>query len=162
MSPWKSMLVGACGVMLVMTVGVFASGWLSVYDSTGITWARIKFVNESSDASNWAVWNCRTAVYSDAGYAQTDAVADWDGIVNAGEIQYVWVYGFLDSEVYIANTDGDESSHQAVASLDPNGSSEWVVTIHSDRTVTSTLEPVQPYGAPAQEGALPEPPELEE
>jgi len=154
-------IVRVCTVMLVMTMSATAYQWLSVQDADGITWARITFVNHSSEASNWAVWNCRTAVDSDADWAETDALSDWDGIVEAGVIRYVWVYGYLDGDVYIANTDGDESSHMAAATLDAAGNAEWVVTIAADRTVTSELLPVQPYSAPAQAGDLPEPPEYE-
>ncbi len=148
-------------LLAVLAPAAHADAWRGAQDANGMTWARITFVNESAEDSTWAVWNCRTAVNSGADWAITDATSDWDGVVPAGTVQHVWVYGYLDGEVFIGNSDGDESTHQGGALLDPNGSAEWVVTVAPDRTVTSVLSPAA-YGVPAHEGDLPNPPEVEE
>jgi hypothetical protein len=140
-----------------MGAGVFAEYWLGVLDAEGRTWARIKFVNQSASPSNWAISNCRAAVSSDEAAASTDAVADWDGVVDAGATEYVWIYGFLSGDVSVDSADGGASAFNGVASPAGDGASgEWVITIANDGSVTASIDTVVPYGVPSVTGDLPE------
>ncbi len=143
-------------VLLTFTAGLwggrcFAQSWRAVQDANGWTWARVSFVNQSTNASHWAVWNCRTAVASSAAAATVDPVLNWDGVVNAGETKTVWVYvmGPVSDSAHIDSADGGISAYLGAQQAVLSGDSEWVITIGADSAVSGALVTGASYGAPA-------------
>ena len=132
------------------TASAFGQTWRAVQDSGGWTWARVTFVNQSTNTSNWAVWNCRASVSSSATAATTDPVLNWDGVVNAGETRYVWLYvmGAFGDDAHIDSGDGGGSSYRGAFQPSPAGDSEWVITIATDSSVSAVLAPGAAYSAP--------------
>lgn len=128
-----------------------AQTWRAAQDARGWTWARVTFVNQSTNASNWTVWNCRAAVSSSATAATIDPVLNWDGVVNPGETHYVWIYvmGAFSDEAHIDSGDGGASSYRGAYTPSLAGDGEWVITLATDSTVTATLVPGASYEAPA-------------
>lgn len=143
-------------VLSVAAMTANATAWRGITDESGLTWARIRIVNQSSHVSNWSISNCRTATSSGPAAALTDSVLNWNGAVGAGESTYVWVYGVLDSAVYLDNADGGNSAYGAASEPIEGADGEWVVSIAPDGTVSTFIEPVNPYGLPNQSGTLPQ------
>lgn len=143
-------------VLGASVVATHAADWRAVVDGNGCVWARVFFVNNSAADSNWIIRNCRTAISSSDSAAVTDAELDWDGVVPAGAMMPVWVYGFL-QEAYIdvANADGGASTYDGSATLVEEGDGELVITIAVDGTVSVEVQAVTPYGAPSQSGTMP-------
>jgi len=131
-----------------------AATWRGATDSQGVTWARIKFVNQSGHASNWSISNCRTTTSAGQGAAATDAAKDWNGVVAPGSTAYVWVYA-VDGDVLMDNADGGSSAYNAAASPMDGADAEWVVTIGADGTVESSLELADAYQVPVRTGTMP-------
>ncbi len=138
-----------CALALGAAPG-FAQTWRAAQDANGWTWARVTFVNQSTNASNWAVWNCRATVSSTVKAATTDPVSNWDGVVNPGETRYVWLYvmGAFSDDAHIDSGDGGASRYRGAYTPSLAGDSEWVITLAADSTVTATLAPGATYGAP--------------
>jgi len=147
------------GVLFVLITlvasAVQAASWLAIEDSSGVTWARVLIVNDSETDSNWSLSGCRTAVASDAETAETDAEFDWDGVVEAGTSEYVWVYGSEISEINIANADGDASAFIGSELLDAAGDGELVIAIATDGTSSVAVEAGAAYSAPVVTGGAP-------
>jgi hypothetical protein len=133
----------------------WAATWLGVKDPDGRTWARVKFVNLSSANSTWVISNCRTAKASTLDSADVDAEADWDGVVDAGSGEYVWVYGVLAGEVSFGNADGGPSAFIGAETPAADGDGEIVFTIAEDGTVSMAIEAVEPFSVPTVNGSLP-------
>jgi hypothetical protein len=144
-------LVIACALGLSAAPG-FAQTWRAVQDTKGWTWARVMFVNQSTNAANWTVWNCRATVSSTAKTATTDPVLNWDGVVNPGETRYVWLYvmGAFSDDAHIDSGDGGASSYRGAYTPSPAGDSEWVITLAADSTVTARLASGASYQAPSR------------
>jgi hypothetical protein len=129
----------------------FGESWRGVRDATGCTWARVKFVNNSSQVSNWIFGQCRVARNSTAASAVTDQSFDGDGAVDPGATRYVWVYGVLSGDVEIANADGGISAYRGAYTPSNTGDGELVVTVAEDGTVSAHLEAAA-YTIPAHSG----------
>ena len=147
------MNVRMCGlillfVSLVFVSETFAQSWRSVDDSEGCTWARVIVVNQSEVDSNWSLSGCRTAVASGADTATVDAEFDWDGVVEAGTSEYVWIYGSGIGEINIANADGDASAFLGAETLDAIGGGELTIVIAADGTSSVSVEEASAYTAP--------------
>ena len=137
---------------LIATAGVSSGqNWRAVQDPSGITWGRIRIVNESANVSNWSISNCRPAVSSTETVAVTSQELNWDGVVHAGETYYVWVYGVAISTVNIANADGGASAYVGEHALASDGDGELVITIAADGAVTTMIESAS-YIAPNYSG----------
>jgi hypothetical protein len=146
-------------VALCLGLGICASaqaqGWLAVTDAEGVTWARIKIVNGSGEDASWVVSNGRTAVASTSGAAETDAGADWDGVVAAGSTEYVWVYGLPGGDINVTTSGGTASGYHAHATPESSGDGEWVIAVDAAGDVTGAIEPAS-YDVPSHTGTLPD------
>jgi hypothetical protein len=143
-------------LITLVASAVQASSWLAIEDSSGVTWARVLIVNNSESDSNWSLSGCRTAVASDAESAETDAEFDWDGVVEAGTSEYVWVYGSEISEINIANADGDASAFLGSELLDAAGDGELVIAVSAEGTSSVAVEAGASYSAPVVSGGAPQ------
>ena len=141
--------------LAMSTITAHAATWQSAQDESGCTWARALIVNDSAADSNWSLSGCRTATSSDADAATIDPLVDWDGIVEAGTSEYVWVYGTGIGDISIANADGDASAYLGSAPLDDIRDGELVIVVSSDGTSSVSVEIASAYAAPAVTGELP-------
>jgi hypothetical protein len=137
----------------------FAQTWRAMQDAKGWTWARVTFVNESTNVSNWTVWNCRTAVTSTVDRATSHPRLNWDGVVNPEETQIVWVYVMdaFSEDVHIDNADGGPSAYRGAYTPSLTGDSEWVIMITTDSTVRARLVTGAAYEAPIHTGSYLDP-----
>lgn len=143
-------------VFAITAHSVQAATWLALQDSSGVTWARALIINNSDADSNWSLSGCRTAVASTADSAEVDQEFDWDGVVEAGTSQYVWIYGRDIDEVNIANADGDASAYLGSAVLDGAGDGELVIEVSEAGTSSVTVEAGASYASPIVTGGLPQ------
>ena len=152
----KKVLSGLVFVLIALfAASVQAATWHGITDENGLTWARLKIVNESASDSSWIVSNCRTAIASDQDAAETDASQDWSGLVAAGATAYVWVYGDSAGEISVASAGGTESGYNIDVATDAAGDGELVITVDADGAVTGDIV-TSSYDLPSQVGTLPE------
>jgi hypothetical protein len=144
-------VLAAVSILGFMVVPSFGGSWRGARDATGCTWARIKFVNNSSRVSNWIFGQCRVARDSTAATAVTDQSFDGDGVVDPGATRHVWVYGILSGDVEITNADGGASAYRGAYTPSNTGDAELVVTVAEDGTVSARLEPAA-YSVPSHSG----------
>lgn len=151
-----ALLIVANGISLMTASANAQTSWRSVTDAGGCTWARVQFVNQSAQTTYWVIWNGRAAIDSTDTSAVTDSDYDWDGVVNAGETRYVWVYGFgiSGASPNIGSASGTVGGYQGTNTLTDAGDGEWVVTIAADGTVTAAVAPGAVYDAPSRSGTI--------
>jgi hypothetical protein len=151
----KVMAAVAIAMVITGAAASHAADWRGATDASGLTWARIRIDNQSAQASNWSISNCRTATSAGHDAAVTDASLNWNGVAAPGASTYVWVYGVLSGDVLLDNADGGASALAVAASPVDGGDGEWVVSIAADGSVTTYIEAAASYGIPSRTGTLP-------
>lgn len=149
---WKC----AATLLLAASMSAQAAEWRGITDSEGFTWARVLIVNNSAQVSTWSISNCRTARVSADNSADVHPQSNWDGKVEAGLVEYVWVYARNLADVLIVNADGGDAQFMETFSPAEQGDGEIVLIIAADGSLSSAAVEPALYELPVVTGAMPE------